>query len=112
MTGWWWLDTLVGIAVTAGTQLTVGYDLANVFVTARVKETEIRHVHPGQDPHLRRAEPPTRPEHERRRPHPQALTTGTSAAPRPSPWSCRGQKSLRRVRAVPHRYTRVERPCR
>jgi multidrug resistance efflux pump len=34
--------------VTAGTQLAVAYDLAKIFVTARVDETDIKQVRPGQ----------------------------------------------------------------
>ena len=34
--------------VTAGSQLAVAYDMAKIFVTARVDETDIRAVRPGQ----------------------------------------------------------------
>lgn len=37
-----------GAFVTAGTQLAVAYDGSGVFVTARVDETDINDVHPGQ----------------------------------------------------------------
>jgi multidrug resistance efflux pump len=37
-----------GAFVTAGTQLAVAYDFAKVYVTARVDETEVDAVHPGQ----------------------------------------------------------------
>ncbi|HUQ00607.1 MAG TPA: efflux RND transporter periplasmic adaptor subunit [Aeromicrobium sp.] len=37
-----------GTFVTAGTQLAVAYDLSKVFVTARVDETDVDDVHPGQ----------------------------------------------------------------
>jgi multidrug resistance efflux pump len=37
-----------GAFVAAGTQLAVGYDLAKIYVTARVDETDIDSVHPGQ----------------------------------------------------------------
>lgn len=37
-----------GAFVPAGTQLAVAYDFAKIFVTARVDETDIDSVHPGQ----------------------------------------------------------------
>lgn len=37
-----------GAFVTAGTQLALAYDLTKVYVTARVDETDIAAVHPGQ----------------------------------------------------------------
>ncbi|HET9117740.1 MAG TPA: efflux RND transporter periplasmic adaptor subunit [Pseudonocardiaceae bacterium] len=39
---------IVGTYVTAGTQLAVAYDLDKIFVTARVDETDVKAVHPGQ----------------------------------------------------------------
>jgi len=39
---------LEGAFVPAGTQLAVGYDLSKIYVTARVDETDIDDVHPGQ----------------------------------------------------------------
>jgi multidrug resistance efflux pump len=37
-----------GVFVTSGTQLAVAYDLSKIYVTARVDETDINDVHPGQ----------------------------------------------------------------
>jgi multidrug resistance efflux pump len=37
-----------GVFVTAGTELAVAYDFDKIFVTARVDETDIREVQPGQ----------------------------------------------------------------
>lgn len=37
-----------GAYVTAGTQLAVAYDFSTIYVTARVDETDIDDVHPGQ----------------------------------------------------------------
>jgi multidrug resistance efflux pump len=37
-----------GAFVTAGTELAVAYDFAKLYVTARVDETDINDVHPGQ----------------------------------------------------------------
>ena len=37
-----------GSFVSAGTQLAVAYDFSKIFVTARVDETDINDVHPGQ----------------------------------------------------------------
>jgi len=37
-----------GVFVTVGTQLAVAYDFDKIFVTARVDETDIRAVRPGQ----------------------------------------------------------------
>jgi multidrug resistance efflux pump len=39
---------IVGTYVTAGTQLAVAYNLDKIFVTARVDETDVKAVHPGQ----------------------------------------------------------------
>jgi multidrug resistance efflux pump len=39
---------VIGTYVTTGTQLAVAYDLDKIYVTARVDETDIRSVHPGQ----------------------------------------------------------------
>ncbi|MBO0849589.1 MAG: HlyD family efflux transporter periplasmic adaptor subunit [Pseudonocardia sp.] len=36
-----------GSWVTAGTQLATAYDLNNIYITARVDETDVRDVHPG-----------------------------------------------------------------
>jgi len=41
-------DGVEGAFVPAGTQLAVAYDLAKVYVTARVDETDVDDVHPGQ----------------------------------------------------------------
>ena len=41
-------NTTEGAYVTAGTQLAIAYDPADVYVTARVDETDINDVHPGQ----------------------------------------------------------------
>src|SRR5580765_1929389 len=38
---------VAGTFVTAGTQLAIAYDPADVYVTARVDETEVDQVHPG-----------------------------------------------------------------
>lgn len=40
---------LEGAFVAAGTQLAVGYDLSKIYVTARVDETDVDDVRPGQD---------------------------------------------------------------
>lgn len=40
-------DVVDGTYVTAGTNLATAYDLAGLYVTARVKDTEIGQVHPG-----------------------------------------------------------------
>jgi multidrug resistance efflux pump len=37
-----------GTYVTAGTQLAIAYDISRVYVTARVDETDVDAVHPGQ----------------------------------------------------------------
>jgi multidrug resistance efflux pump len=37
-----------GEYVVAGTQLAIAYDFSNIYVTARVDETDINDVHPGQ----------------------------------------------------------------
>jgi multidrug resistance efflux pump len=37
-----------GVYVTAGTQLAIAYDFAKVYVTARVDETDVDAVRPGQ----------------------------------------------------------------
>jgi multidrug resistance efflux pump len=39
---------IVGTYVTAGTQLAVAYNMDKIFVTARVDETDVKAVHPGQ----------------------------------------------------------------
>ena len=39
---------VVGTYVTTGTQLAVAYDLDKIYVTARVDETDVKAVHPGQ----------------------------------------------------------------
>ncbi len=39
---------VVGTYVTTGTPLAVAYNLDNIYVTARVDETDVRAVHPGQ----------------------------------------------------------------
>jgi multidrug resistance efflux pump len=39
---------VVGTYVTTGTQLAVAYNLDNIYVTARVDETDVKAVHPGQ----------------------------------------------------------------
>jgi multidrug resistance efflux pump len=39
---------VVGTYVTTGTQLAVAYNLDKIFVTARVDETDVKAVHPGQ----------------------------------------------------------------
>jgi multidrug resistance efflux pump len=41
-------DTTEGAYVTAGTQLAIAYDPSDVYVTARVDETDINDVRPGQ----------------------------------------------------------------
>ena len=41
-------NTVEGAYVTAGTQLAVAYDLSQVYVTARVDETDVDSVHAGQ----------------------------------------------------------------
>jgi multidrug resistance efflux pump len=41
-------NTVEGAYVTAGTQLAVAYDFSTIYVTARVDETDIDDVHPGQ----------------------------------------------------------------
>jgi multidrug resistance efflux pump len=41
-------DGIEGTFVTAGTSLAVAYDLSHIYVTARVDETDIDSVHPGQ----------------------------------------------------------------
>ena len=41
-------DAVPGSFVAAGTQLAIAYDSSGVFVTARVDETEIDDVHPGE----------------------------------------------------------------
>ena len=41
-------DGIEGTFVTAGTSLAVAYDLSRIYVTARVDETDIDSVHPGQ----------------------------------------------------------------
>lgn len=41
-------NVVVGMYVTGGTQLAIAYDLAKIYVTARVDETDIDEVHPGQ----------------------------------------------------------------
>ena len=41
-------DGVEGAFVTAGTPLAIAYDLSKVYVTARVDETDIDDVHPGQ----------------------------------------------------------------
>jgi multidrug resistance efflux pump len=41
-------DGVEGAFVAAGTQLAVAYDLAKIYVTARVDETDVDDVHPGQ----------------------------------------------------------------
>jgi multidrug resistance efflux pump len=38
-----------GVFVTAGTELAVAYDFDRIFVTARVDETDIKEVRPGQE---------------------------------------------------------------
>jgi multidrug resistance efflux pump len=39
---------IVGTYVTTGTQLAVAYNLDRIYVTARVDETDVKAVHPGQ----------------------------------------------------------------
>jgi multidrug resistance efflux pump len=39
---------VIGTYVTAGTQLAVAYNLDEIYVTARVDETDVKAVHPGQ----------------------------------------------------------------
>jgi multidrug resistance efflux pump len=39
---------VVGTYVTTGTQLAVAYNLDKIYVTARVDETDVKAVHPGQ----------------------------------------------------------------
>jgi multidrug resistance efflux pump len=41
-------NAVEGAYVTAGTELAVAYDFSTIYVTARVEETEIDEVHPGQ----------------------------------------------------------------
>ena len=41
-------DGVEGAFVTAGTPLAIAYDLSDVYVTARVDETDIDDVRPGQ----------------------------------------------------------------
>jgi multidrug resistance efflux pump len=41
-------NTVEGAYVTAGTQLAVAYDFSTIYITARVDETDIDDVHPGQ----------------------------------------------------------------
>lgn len=41
-------DGVEGAFVTAGTPLAIGYDLSKIYVTARVDETDIDEVRPGQ----------------------------------------------------------------
>jgi hypothetical protein len=41
-------NVVVGMYVTGGTQLAIAYDLAKIYVTARVDETDIKEVHVGQ----------------------------------------------------------------
>ncbi len=42
------VTSVAGMYVTAGTQLAVAYDLDKIYVTARVDETDIKAVRPGQ----------------------------------------------------------------
>jgi ABC transporter DrrB family efflux protein len=43
-----WDNVVAGAYVSAGTELAVAYDLSEVYVTARIDETDIGAVHPGQ----------------------------------------------------------------